>query len=175
MSASPGCEVCPLGSYCVLAVNASVLGVPGVQACPLGTYANGTGLSRLEQCAPCPAGYFCPSPGLIGECPAGTVSNASSTSQLQCVCAPGFTCNYNRVVTAVITLAMTEAQFTGAVRAAFLEAVALAARTTPDKVTIKRIVAAGGGASRRLLEARVYVLMEIEGGEGRRCGGARCF
>jgi len=97
------------------------------------------------------------------------VSNASSTSQLQCVCAPGFTCNYNRVVTAVITLAMTEAQFTGAVRAAFLEAVALAARTTPDKVTIKRIVAAGGGggASRRLLAARVYVLMEIEGGEGR--------
>jgi len=71
------------------------------------------------------------------------------------------------VVTAVITLAMTEAQFTGAVRAAFLEAVALAARTTPDKVTIKRIVAAGGGASRRLLAARVYVLMEIEGGEGR--------
>lgn len=32
--------------------------------CPIGTYNNDTGLQSQLQCTPCPAGHYCPSPGL---------------------------------------------------------------------------------------------------------------
>jgi len=80
-------------------------------------------------------------------------------------------CNYNKVVSAVVRLIMSEAEFTPAVRLAFLQAVAAAARTSVDKITIVKIVPAGSGARRRMLEVSpgrtMHVLLEISGGVGR--------
>jgi hypothetical protein len=101
-----------------------------------------------------------------GTCPPGTRSNASSVSQLACVCETGYICNYQKIVSAVVRLLMTKEEFVGDVRTAFLAAVASAARTTADKVRITGINTVST-ASRRLLQAgEVHVLMHIEDGSG---------
>ncbi|KAI4904543.1 hypothetical protein NFI96_029611 [Prochilodus magdalenae] len=46
----PGCDVCPLGHYCV--------GGIAIQ-CPAGTYGPKEGLQRERDCAVCPAGFYC--------------------------------------------------------------------------------------------------------------------
>jgi len=153
-------------------------GVAQVQDCPLGTYKDEPNLVSAAQCTECPANSFCPSPTMIWTCPPGTVSAARSTSQLQCTCQAGFTCNYRKVVNAVVTLQMSAADFLGnaAVRDAFKNAVAAAAKTTADKVTIVKVVSSGGGgggARRRMLsvgggEMASHVAVEIEGGEGKK-------
>lgn len=169
---SLGCKVCEPGTYCVGPALALANGVPQRQSCPLGTFNDAAGLYSSAQCNPCPANFFCPSPTLKGQCPAGTVSNQSSTSQLSCVCQTGFTCSYTKVVNAVVTLKMSAAAFSAnsIVQDEFKRAVAKAAKTTPDKVTIVRIVdrSGGGGARRRMLAAgtEAHVLLVIHGGSG---------
>ena len=170
------CLPCPRGSFCVGAVNAYGQGRALVEECPLGTFQNLTGQSLSTQCKPCPANFFCPTPTLRGACPEGTQSLPSSVSQLQCECKTGFTCNYNKVVNAVVTLFMTKAEFEDNpdVQRAFREAVALAAKTTWDKVRITKIMSVQGSTGRRLLGARrskgVHVALEIEGGDGTGAG-----
>jgi hypothetical protein len=169
---SNGCRECEPGTYCVGPALALENGVPQRQSCPLGTFNNDPRLSSSTQCTPCPANHFCPSPTLKGQCPPGTVSNASSTSQLSCVCQTGFTCSYTKVVNAVVTLKMSAAAFSQnqIVQQEFKNAVARAAKTTADKVTIVRIVdrSGGGGARRRMLSAggEAHVLLVIHGGSG---------
>jgi hypothetical protein len=88
------------------------------------------------------------------------------------VCQTGFTCSYTKVVNAVVTLKMSAAAFSQnqIVQQEFKNAVARAAKTTADKVTIVRIVdrSGGGGARRRMLSAggEAHVLLVIHGGSG---------
>lgn len=61
--------VCPRGYFCP--ENSS-----STSPCPIGTYNNLLGLSKVEDCAPCDLGHFCPSrglPGPLGKCNAGHV------------------------------------------------------------------------------------------------------
>ena len=109
--------------------------------CPLGTYSASTSAKTVSQCLPCAANYYCPIASLQLPCPTGTASNASSTSQLQCVCAKGYSCSYTKVVQAVVTLVMTPDEFNlnPAVRAAFIAAVASSAKTAAANVNIVSI------------------------------------
>jgi len=120
-----------------------------VQPCPLGSFSNVTKVKSLTQCNPCPANSYCPSPTLKGTCPPGTRSNASSPSQLRCYCTAGYTCQYQKFVNAVVRLVMTESDFSGDVRQAFLLAVASAAKTSADKVKIVKVVPVASGSNRR--------------------------
>ena len=124
----------------------------------------------MSQCSPCDANSFCPAPTLKAACPPGTKSNVSSTSQLQCSCEFGYTCNYQKVLNALVTLLMSKQQWDDNpdVQKKFLEAVAAAAKTTTGNVRIVSVtqVTPSGGARRLLGVAGSHVLMEILDGEG---------
>ncbi|CAG6003426.1 unnamed protein product, partial [Menidia menidia] len=63
-----GVQPCPAGHYCLGG------GVEGILPCPPGTYSPRLGLSQVEQCLICPAGYYCEDWGLFepsGPCLAG--------------------------------------------------------------------------------------------------------
>ncbi|XP_036928145.1 uncharacterized protein LOC119004899 isoform X4 [Acanthopagrus latus] len=63
-----GVQLCPAGHYCLGG------GVEGILPCPPGTYSPQFGLSQVEQCLICPAGFFCEDWGLFeptGPCQAG--------------------------------------------------------------------------------------------------------
>jgi hypothetical protein len=124
----------------------------------------------MSQCSPCDANSFCPAPTLKAACPTGTKSNVSSTSQLQCFCEVGYTCNYRKVLNALVTLLMSKQQWEDNpdVQKKFLEAVAAAAKTATGNVRIVSVtqVTPSGGARRLLGVAGSHVLMEILDGEG---------
>jgi hypothetical protein len=176
ISSASGCLLCQPGKFCVGAIEANKPGGVQMEDCPLGTYSLDTGMNSRSQCTACPEGSFCPNPTTIGACPTGTTSNASSTSQLQCTCMVGFSCRYQRVVNAVVTLLMSLQDWNAnaAIRDAFKKAVAQSAKTTPDKVLIKGATssqsATGGG--RRLLAAEgaarpeTHLSLEILDGHG---------
>ena len=176
ISGISGCLPCPNGKYCVGGVAAAQAGGAQVVDCPKGTYKDEPGLVSASQCAQCPENFFCPTPVFKGPCPAGTVSPAGSTSQLQCVCQQGFTCSYTRLVNAVVTLQMSASDFdmNAQVKQAFIAAVAAAARTSPSKVSIVKIVPRAGSVRRRRLLSKnkeaVHVVLEIEGGIGEGLG-----
>jgi hypothetical protein len=169
-----GCQFCPRGYYCVGALAAA--GGLQVRACPTGTWVpvGSSGYMYVTNCNACPAGFYCPTPTLQAQCPSGTTSAASSSSQLQCTCQPGYVCKYTKVINAVVNLMMSSSQFDNpAVRDKFLEAVAFASNTQVGNV---RIVSYGPppAAGRRLLQAgrrgrgdgELHVFLEIAGGEG---------
>ncbi|XP_035857407.1 zonadhesin-like [Sander lucioperca] len=63
-----GVQPCPAGHYCLGG------GVEGILPCPPGTYSPHFGLSQVEQCLICPAGFYCEDWGLFeptGPCQAG--------------------------------------------------------------------------------------------------------
>nr|XP_057935999.1 SCO-spondin isoform X4 [Doryrhamphus excisus] len=63
-----GIQRCPLGHYCLGG------GGEGILPCPPGTYNPQLGLSQVEQCLVCPAGFYCEDWGLpepTGPCNAG--------------------------------------------------------------------------------------------------------
>ena len=68
-------ESCPRGYYCEAAVDPV--------ACPPGTFNNQREQIDSNACTPCPAGYYCPRPGLSS----GTLYS----------CAAGFFCNEGKV------------------------------------------------------------------------------
>jgi len=89
----------------------------------------------------------------------------------------GYSCNYQKVVNAVVTLIMTVNDWNSnlAVLDAFKDAVAKSAKTTKDKVNIISVVAgqvSSGGGSRRLFgfgdgaAGETHVMMEIVDGVG---------
>ena len=154
-------------------MNAYAEGLKLFERCPLGTFQNATGQTLASQCTPCPANFFCPSPTLRGACPEGTQSAQSSVSQLQCTCKTGYTCDYKKVLNAVVTLLMTldEWQNNEDVQLAFKKAVAQVAGTTVDQVRIVSYrTTTVSRPARRLLRARlfpgVHVALEIQGGAG---------
>jgi alpha-tubulin suppressor-like RCC1 family protein len=177
---SAGCQICPRGYFCLGAL-ASVGGLQ-VRSCPVGTWApeSPIGYRTSASCNACPAGSYCPTPTMKSSCPTGTTSAASSSSQLQCLCEPGYVCQYTKVINAVVTLMMSSDQFgIKAVQDKFLEAVAYAS-SAPVK-TIKIVsfasVAAPPTGGRRLLQVEdgarqvrggdgeLHVFLEIAGGE----------
>ena len=160
ISAASACSACLAGHYCPGAYAS-----PNNQliACPLGTFSSYTAAKVITQCQPCARNFYCPIASLQLPCPASTVSNLSSTSQLACTCAPGYSCSYTKVVQAAVTLFMTLSDFSDStVRAAFVAAVANSAKTSPNSVTIVSIKDTLTGqtvAGRRLLQAETRMAM----------------
>lgn len=76
------CDACPQGYYCLantsdplacLAHHYCPNGTHTPVVCPNGTYTNNnvTGLSNVDQCTPCDAGYYCQSGVVADNCSAG--------------------------------------------------------------------------------------------------------
>ncbi|AWO99018.1 putative SCO-spondin-like [Scophthalmus maximus] len=103
-----GVQPCPAGHYCLGG------GVEGILPCPPGTYSPHFGLSQVEQCLICPAGFYCEDWGLFeptAPCQAGYYclagwfcvsllppglhpSSALSTWNEDCQpCLPGYYCD----------------------------------------------------------------------------------
>jgi hypothetical protein len=138
-----------------------------MQKCPAGTFQNESGQAADSQCRACEPNFYCPTPTLKGACPHGTASNASSTSELQCNCVAGYTCNYKKVINAVVTLIMglEEFQSNTDVQTALRQAVANAAGTQLNKVSITNFATRPSGG-RRLLETDVsHVMLRILDGQ----------
>lgn len=143
---SSACVSCPASFYCTGA---------GIQEpCPPGSYSPTAGLQNASSCPVCPADSFCVDTLTLEYCPANTHSDAGSTSKLQCLCDPGYTCTYKKAIKAVVTLPLTEAQFE-LVKNEFLQAVADAAGVTVDKVAIVSIRPRPVTNRRRLLALSV--------------------
>ena len=161
------CLACERGHYCIGAVEAKRLSLPLMQKCPAGTFQNESGQAADSQCRACEPNFYCPTPTLKGACPHGTASNASSTSELQCNCVAGYTCNYKKVINAVVTLIMglEEFQSNTDVQTALRQAVANAAGTQLNKVSITNFATRPSGG-RRLLETDVsHVMLRILDGQ----------
>ena len=140
------CINCPAGYFC-----------PGAQLrtmCPLGTFSPTTKLIMQSDCPLCSEDYFCPNTTTQLKCPANTVSLPGSHDLSECTCTPGYRCIIAKVVHAEIVLQMTEAQFTEAVRAKYIAAIAMSAGVDISKVTIvsvQQVSLTGAGGLRRLL------------------------
>ena len=169
ITSSAGCQLCDAGSFCVGGLQALANNLPQRQRCPDGTFSTSTGMQSVTQCTPCPADWYCPTPVLKAQCPDGTTSNQSSTSQLQCLCKKGYTCSYTKVVNAVVTLLMSAQDFqeNQVIQDAFKRAVAAAAKTTPDKVTIYRVIQRTSGRRLLALRAESHVILVIHDGDGK--------
>jgi len=156
------CVTCPLSYYCP--VNTYVF-LP----CPLGSFLNISGLYMIDQCTRCPVNYYCLDTTTIEICPPHTHSYAGATSKLDCWCDQGYTCTYKKAIRAVVTLPMTVEQFAG-LRNEFIQAVAAAARVSPDKVSITSVKARSTSLpGRRLLLDRqegLYVHVHVKDASG---------
>ena len=147
------CAVCPAGSYCNEGVS---VGTPcpagrhrvtdGAEAlrdcvlCPEGAYSLSEGLG--EACPLCEADSFCQTPLSVQACPQHTTSPAGSYSKLACVCDPGFSCAYHKVIQAVIVVNSTSDDFSqdvGGVQSTFINLVAQAAGVDTTHVVINSI------------------------------------
>ena len=88
-----GCAACPAKSYCALGVTytcpfgmtetSALPSTPADCKCAVGTYGN-----HSVGCTACPAGSFC-NGGVLYQCPLNTVSDARSSSFLNCHCKQG--------------------------------------------------------------------------------------
>jgi len=167
------CTLCGLGSYSTaLGANANSTCVD----CESGTYGTGLGFNRSSLCTWCPQGtyqpltrqisyyscrecranYYCLSPKIEEQCPIYTFSLANSSTQLDCRCNAGYYCAYKQMITAVVSMNISKADFennTNNVQTNFKTAVAIACGVTVNDVIITKIFSnLGGGARRRMLE-----------------------
>jgi hypothetical protein len=85
------------------------------------------------------------------------------------VCKKGYTCSYTKVVNAVVTLLMSAQDFqeNQVIQDAFKRAVAAAAKTTPDKVTIYKVIQRTSGRRLLALRAESHVILVIHDGDGK--------
>lgn len=155
--------VCPVGRFCPD-------GTSEPRMCPVGTYSSMAG--RWEPCpAVCWPGSYCPDPGVMLPCPANTNSRASSTSQKDCVCNPGFTCVYKKQLSVSVRLKISFGVWlspTGsALRAKLVQAVADAAGVPASSVRVDQVspYISSGAARRRLLGGEVTLSMRVHGAE----------
>jgi hypothetical protein len=147
------CFTCPAGYFCP---GADVLTV-----CPLGTFSPATKLVQASDCPLCSENFFCPNTTTQLQCPANTVSLSGSHDLSECTCMPGYRCIIAKVVHAEITLQMSASQFTPAVQAKYIAAIALSAGVDVSKVTIvsvQQINLPTTTGLRRLLSAGVQAL-----------------
>ena len=141
--ASYQCQVCPPGTYTSLWRSGSC------SPCVQGTYTIGV---RSEPCPLCPLGAYCPDPSLgSAQCPAHTyTAERGMVTKLSCLCQDGYACTYVRRV--VVTLVLSSPVDTLTI----VQALALAARVSPDKVTVLP-------HGRRLLNAVVTIHAVVMG------------
>ena len=90
----PACDPCPERFYCGTNTSIPVPCPPGMFCpgnttyasefqCPPGTYSNATHLASVDECLPCPAGWYCGEHGLTGPsglCDAGWYCHAGSST-----------------------------------------------------------------------------------------------
>jgi hypothetical protein len=168
-SSPAGCSQCPLGQSCSAAFStagvacaagtyASAFGQSACTACAAGTYLNSTG--SASQCPLCQAGYYCQTPVQITACPANTNASSGSTSLLQCICLPGYMCDYYMTVTVTFLMPnVTVSDFNNNVnniRTRFIASVASAAGVSNSSITIVSVTAAS--RRRNLLQEDETVL-----------------
>ena len=140
------CTVCPAGDFCV--------GGFARQMCPLGSYSLLTGVRAAFDCAQCPSGFFCPNTTGKVKCPDNTMSSDGASDLAECLCAPGYSCMMAMVVHAEIRLLIIPSDFTAEIQARYIEAIALAAGVSVDKVRIVSISEVTiGTTGRRLLDS----------------------
>lgn len=160
--------VCPAGRYCPRGTSVPFL-------CALGTY--DVTLGRTTQCSvSCSLDYYCPDPGQRLPCPTNTQSGRGATSQLQCVCKPGYQCVYKRFVLANVRLNIPYRVWISAegakLKEALLQAVADTARVPLDSVRVSSVLPGlVTGGSRRLLgekqaDTSAVLSITVEGAEG---------
>lgn len=155
--------VCPVGRFCPD-------GTSEPRMCPVGTYSSMSG--RWEPCpAVCWPGSYCPDPGVMLPCPANTNSRASSTSQKDCVCNPGFTCVYKKQLSVSVRLKISFGVWLSpagsAMRDKLVQAVADAAGVPASSVRVDQVspYISSGAARRRLLGGEVTLSMRVHGAE----------
>ena len=164
------CAVCPAGAYCPGAVCPSqmdcaiVNGVCSGQdcedgdfttTCPVGTYSTRTGLTKASDCPLCVAGYYCPNPLTMLQCPNNTWSSVGASDLSQCLCVAGYQCILTKVVHAEVVISMSADQFTPSVQAQYRAAIAAAAGIDISLVSIQGVFTVTSPPSgRRLLSHR---------------------
>ena len=76
---------CPAAHYCVQ-------GAQSPTPCPPGTYSDTLWGASVDDCAPCPGGYFCSDPATVAPvpCEGGTVCPLRSA--IAAICPPGWSC-----------------------------------------------------------------------------------
>ena len=121
------CVICGTASYCPG-------GLPSIP-CPLGTYSNVSGLASADQCAECPADYFCQSITDLEACPGHTHSSPGTLTALECICNTGYMCSYQKAVRISTTLPLTPSQFQE-YQSQFLASLAAAAGVPVGQVSI---------------------------------------
>ena len=138
------CQTCPPGYYCV--------GGNGFTTCPLGTYSPNSAVSSIADCPSCAAGYFCPNTTTQVVCPPNTNSIAGASDLGECVCSAGYKCVVVKVVHAEIVLPIAASAFDDAMRAQYIQALALAAGVSVNDVHIVSVQQVSLSGGRRLLE-----------------------
>ena len=145
------CAACASGAYAPPGASACVACVGGTYsnasiscpACPPGTYSH----ARAPTCTPCPPHTSSPAPG--------------TASLLGCACEGGYYCLFTKRISVTVTLHNTSlADFTPAVQASLIAAVAAAAGVPPSGVSI---VAATQQQGRRGLPHAHILQLEVVG------------
>ena len=147
------CRACPAGYFCN--------GADALTVCPLGSFSPATHLVQSSDCPLCSENFFCPNTTTQLQCPANTVSLPGCHDLSECTCMPGYRCIIAKVVHAEITLQMSAAQFTPAMQAKYIAAIALSAGVDVSKVTIvsvQQINLPTTTGLRRLLSSGVLAL-----------------
>jgi len=147
------CVICPAGYFCP--------GAEVITVCPLGTFSPATKLVQASDCPLCSENFFCPNTTTQLQCPANTVSFAGSHDLSECTCMPGYRCIIAKVVHAEIVLQMSASQFTPAMQAKYIAAIALSAGVDISKVTIVSVQQVNLPATtglRRLMSAGIQAL-----------------
>ena len=143
------CTQCPKGTY---STGNGMDSVSLCQNCRPGTYQPNTGITTNSSCQTCARDYYCPIASVQEKCPSGTFSEPGGISQLNCRCTAGYYCAYKEMITAVISLNVSKANFdnnTNNIRTNFISAVAAAAGVTASDVVITSVQTRTGGGSRR--------------------------
>jgi hypothetical protein len=123
--------------------------------CPVGTYSTRTGLVKASDCPLCVAGYYCPNPLTMRQCPNNTWSSVGASDLSQCLCVAGYQCILTKVVHAEVVISMSADQFTPAVQAQYRAAIAAAAGIDISLVSIQGVFTVTSPPSgRRLLSHR---------------------
>ncbi|XP_072282810.1 uncharacterized protein [Pyxicephalus adspersus] len=81
-------NICPPGTFCPN-------GSHHPQLCPAGTFSADYSLGNVSQCKPCPAGYYCQSPGITsptGQCLEGYYCPEGQALPDSFPCPPGYHC-----------------------------------------------------------------------------------
>ena len=143
------CLQCSPGQY------STALGAVSVATClqcSPGQFSTALGAVSVAACLACPPGQYSTAWGMTSSaqcdsCPPNTNASSMSTSLLDCVCLPGYTCEYTKRIHVVIRVHNTTASQFNLNLGVFLAAVAKAAGVGVLQVTVLNVTE----ANRRLM------------------------